>query len=179
MNNIIFISGFLILLTLYGCATSEPVGVRYDPATDKSSFQTNRIIMGYRSLSGGLTSDQRVMWQALASCSGRNCTPDEIAIAFFNDTSKDLNLDYRRLQMIVDGVTHDWQDLNRLADSGHNSVPPGEFVRVHLATSAFAKLAKAQKVEILFGETGTSVFTVSLKRRAEFQEFVEALGLTE
>lgn len=168
------------MLTLFGCAASEPVRVNYDSSTGMSTFESNRITMGYRNMSGGLASNQRVMWQALGSCSGQNCTPGELELVFYNDTSKDLNLDSRRLQLIVDGTTaHDWEDLSRTIEAGHYGVPPGEFIRIPLAGDDFVKLAQAEKVEILFGETGTSVFSVSFMRRAEFREFAEELGLME
>lgn len=167
----------LILLTLFGCATSEPFRVNYDSATGMSTFESNRIIMGYRNMSGGLASNQRVMWQAMGSCSGQNCIPGELELVFYNDTSKDLNLDSRRLQLIVDGTTHDWEDLTRTIEGGFYGVPPGEFIRVPLTGHDFVKLAQADKVEVLFGETGTSVFNVSFMRRAEFRAFAEVLGL--
>ena len=177
MINTIFILIFLIPLALHGCATSGSTGVRYDPATGVSTFESDRSVMGYRDMSGGLAREQRVMWQALASCSGQGCIPEEIALAFYNDTSKNLNLDSRRVQLVVDGVTHDWQDLSRLMEAPHHIVPPGEFIRVSLPGSAFVNLAHAQKVEVLFGETGTSSFNVSFARRAKFRDFVEMLGI--
>ncbi len=174
-----FILALLIPLALYGCVASEPVQVHYDPAIGLSSYESRRIVMGYRAMSAGLASNQRVMWQALASCSGQNCTPDEVTLAFYNDTSKDLNLDYRRLQLTVDGITHDWQDLGRETEPAHYTVPPGEFIRVSLARAAFVRLARAQQVEVLLGESGTSVFSVSFAHRAGFRAFAAALGLEE
>ncbi len=174
-----FILALLIPLALYGCVTSEPVHRHYDPAIGLSSYESRRIVMGYRDMSAGLASNQRVMWQALASCSGQDCTPDEVTLVFYNDTGKDLNLDYRRLQLIVDGITHDWQDHSRETEPAHYAVPPGEFIRVSLARAAFVRLARAQQVEILFGESGTSVFNVSFAHRAAFRAFAAALGLQE
>ena len=179
MNRASFLVAFLMLLALYGCATAESVGVHYDPTADRSSFESDRIVLGYRDMSSGLVSNQRVMWQALASCSGKDCIPDEVTLAFFNDTSRDLNLDYRRLQVIVDGVSHDWRDLSRVTEPADYRVPQGEFLRVSLAGAAFVKVAHAQQVEVLFGETGTSTFTVSFGRRAGFRAFVEVVGLVE
>jgi len=179
MNTTRFILAFLISLALYGCAASEPVQVHYDPAIGRSSYASRRIVMGYRDMSAGLASNQRVMWQALASCSGQDCTPDEVTLVFYNDTSRDLNLDYRRLQLKVDGITHDWQDLGRETEPAHYTVPPGEFLRVSLARAAFVSLARAQQVAVLLGESGTSVFNVSFAHRAGFRAFAAALGLQE
>ena len=119
------------------------------------------------------------MWQALASCSGQECTPAEVALVFYNDTSQDLNLDSSRLQLIVDGTAHDWKDLSRITEAPYYRVPPGEFVRVSLPQSAFVEFAKAQKVEVLFGETATSSFNVSFERRAQFREFAVMAGLAK
>jgi len=179
MNTTPFILALLISLALYGCVASEPVQVHYDSAIGSSSYESRRIVLGYRDMSAGLASNQRVMWQALASCSGQDCTPDEVTLAFYNDTSKDLNLDYRRLQLKVDGITHDWQDLGRETEPTHYTVPPGEFIRVSLARAAFVRLARAQQVEVLWGETGTSIFSVSFAQRAGFRAFAAALGLEE
>lgn len=178
MNAGTFISILLIPLALWGCAASEPLEVRYDPATGQSSYESKRMIMGYRDMSAGLVVNQRIMWQALASCSGQDCTPEEVTLVFFNDTSEDLNLDYRRLQLIIDGITYDWQDLDLLLEPGYYTrVPSGEFFRVSLEREVFVQLAKAQEVAVLFGETGTTVVQVPYARRAGFRVFVEELGV--
>lgn len=169
----------LTLLMLCSCASSTSIGVAFDPATNASSYESDRIVMGYRDMSGGLASNQRVMWRAMASCTGKDCTPDEVTLVFYNDTSRDLNLDYRRIQILVDDVHHEWEDQSRITERPEYRVPPGEFLRVSLAGSAFADLSRAQKVDVLMGETGTGVFRVSFDRRAKFRTFAEALGLAE
>ena len=179
MRTLPCITALLIALVLSGCAASEPVQVNYNPATGQSSFESERLVMGYRDMRAGLASNQRVMWQALASCSGQACTPDEVTLVFYNDTSRDLNLDYRRLQLVVDGITHDWQDLGRETEPAHYAVPRGEFIRVSLAGGVFVRLAWSEQVEVRFGETGTSVFSVPYARRAGFRAFATALGLQE
>ena len=170
---------FLVVFAFSGCAATESTKVQYDPSTGESAYASDRFIMGYRNMNSGLSSNQRVMWQAVASCSGESCTPGEVTLVFFNDTSQDLNIDSSRLQMIVDGTDHDWQDLSRLREVPYFTVPPGEFLRVSLPGGVFVEFAQAKKVELLFGETGTSTFNVSFERRAKFREFAEVLGLGE
>ena len=134
--------------------------------------------MGYRDMSGGLASNQRVMWQAVASCSGEACTPEEVALVFYNDSNTDLNLDYRRLQLDFDGTSRDWEDLRLLDERVFYSVPRGEFIRVPLTGADFARMAMAKEVVVLFGRSGTSTFSVPLERRATFRVFAEEMGLT-
>ncbi len=171
-------SAVLLLLFLYGCASSEPVQVSYDRSSDTSTYVSARILMGYRDMSGGLASNQRVMWQAVASCSGEACTPEEVALVFYNDSNTDLNLDYRRLQLDFDGTSRDWEGLGRFDERVFYSVPRGEFVRVPLTGADFARMATAKEVTVFFGRSGTSMFSVPLERRATFRAFAEKIGLT-
>lgn len=177
MGRYAFVISFLMLPLLCGCASSSNIGKAFDPESNKTSYESDRIVMGYRDMSGGLASNQRVMWRAAASCTGNDCIPDEVMLVFYNDTSRDLNLDYRRIQIVVDGVNHEWEDRSRLTERPEYRVPPGEFLRVSMARSSFVDLANADKVEVLMGETGTSVFRVSFDRRAKFRAFIDALEL--
>ncbi len=131
--------------------------------------------MGYRDMSAGLATNQRIMWQAQASCPGKSCSPHEIALVFYNDTSGNLNLDYRGLRIIIDGSEHAWEDAERLTEPANYRVPKGEFTRVSVSAAVFKALANAQDVEVLFGKTATSVFSVSHSRRAEFRVLLEAM----
>ncbi len=171
---LLFVFGSVLF---YGCASSEPFTASYDAASDQSRFSSSRSVMGFRSMSGGLSANQRIMWQAQAVCTGESCTPDEVSLVFYNDTSKELNLDYRGLRIIIDGEEHSWQDSDRPVEQGFYRVPRGEFTRVSLLPSVFAELAAAQEVEVLFGQTSTSVFNSIHSGRAEFRALVEALDL--
>ena len=168
----------LLLLFFYGCASSEPVQVNYNRSSGISTYTSSRVLIGNRDMSGGLVSNQRVMWQAVASCSGEACTPDEVALVFYNDSNYDLNLDYRRIQLNFDGTSRDWDDLGRLDNRAAYTVPRAEFVRVPLSSANFARVAHAGLVEILFGLSGTSLFSVSYERRASFRAFAEEMGVS-
>ncbi|GAB5521447.1 MAG: hypothetical protein RhofKO_36980 [Rhodothermales bacterium] len=160
------------------CASPAAVQVRTDPATGLHTYESSRTTMGHRSLNAGLAANQRVMWQAVAACDGANCVPDQVALVFFNNTGRDLNLDYRRFEMIVDGTSQEWYDSSRDAEPNYFTVPPGEFLRVTLDQADFMRFVEAEQVELRFGESGTSVFTVGPDRRAIFREFAETAGLT-
>lgn len=171
---LLFVSG---LIMLYSCAASEPFTLKYDASSDESTFASSRNLMGFRSMSGGLSANQRIMWQAQATCAGKSCSPDKVFLVFFNDTSKELNLDYRGLRIVIDGKEHSWQDSDRPLEQGFYRVPRGEFTRVALLPSVFAELAAAEEVEVLFGETATSSFNSIHSGRSEFRAMVEAWGL--
>ncbi len=169
----------LLLLFLYGCAASTPVQVSYDRSSDISRYTSARVLIGNRDMSGGLVSNQRVFWQAVASCSGEACTPDEVVLVFYNDSNYDLNLDYRRLQLNFDGTSRNWEDLARRDDQADYRLPRGEFVRVPLTNADFARMAHSGPVEILFGMSGASVFSVPYDRRASFRALAEELGFSQ
>ena len=95
---------------------------------------------------------------------------------FSNNTGKDLNLDYSRLQIDADGKTYDWTGADKLTDPAHYQVPAGEFTRVSLSTEAFIGLAHAAEVQVIFGETGTAVFRVPAARRTAFQSMAESFS---
>lgn len=168
----------LFVLCLCGCASSEAVQVRYNRSSDTSTYESPRAVMGYRDISGGLASGQRVMWKAWASCSGEACVPEEVALVFYNDSNTDLNLDYRRIQLDFDGTSRVWEDLSKFDERAAYAVPRGEFVRVSLTRDDFTRLANATLVEIHFGRTGTSVFSLPFDRRESLRVFVAETGLT-
>lgn len=156
-----------MLSMLNACASSEPVRVGYDAASDRSSYTSSRILLDYRDMSAGLAAGQRVMWQAVASCSGQACRPDEVALAFYNDSDSDLNLDYRRLRLVFDGTSHDWEDFGLVNEPEIYAVPRGEFIRVPLTSADFFRMATAKEVAILFGQT--VAFDSPFEKRAAFR----------
>ena len=167
----------LLALLLYGCASSAPVQVRYDRSSDTSTYTSARVLIGNRDMSEGLAANQRVFWQAAASCSGEACTPGEVALVFYNDSNYDLTLDYRRIQLNFDGTSREWDNLARLDDRTDHRVPRGKFVRVPLSSADFFRMVHSGPVEILFGMSGTSAFSVPYERRAAFRAFADEIGL--
>ena len=177
MNTFRVVVIVLLVPFLYGCASSESAQVSYDRSSDTSTYTSPRSLMGYRAMSDGLASNQRVMWRAVASCSGEACTPDEVALVFYNDSNADLNLDYRRLQINFDGTSRHWEGLAPLDDQTAYRVPRGEFVRVPITSADFTRIAKATAVDVLFGLSGTSTFSVPFDRRASFRALATEMGL--
>lgn len=155
----------LLLLFFYGCASSEPVQVNYNRSSGISTYTSSRVLIGNRDMSGGLVSNQPRQI-------------DEEELVFYNDSNYDLNLDYRRIQLNFDGTSRDWDDLGRLDNRAAYTVPRAEFVRVPLSSANFARVAHAGLVEILFGLSGTSLFSVSYERRASFRAFAEEMGVS-
>jgi len=165
-----------VMAGVAACAPATAVRVQTNAETGINTYTSSRATMGHRSMSDGLAGRQRVMWQAVAACEGDACVPDEVELIFVNSTSQDLNLDYRRLEMIVDGVSQEWIDPSSQAMPNFATVPTGEFLRVTLTRAEFVAFAEAEKVELRFGDTGSSVFTVSPDRRAIFREFATTAG---
>lgn len=175
----ITVFGFLLLMVAAGCTSSKSSMMpEFDSATNVRSMSSKRTVMGYRDMSGGLAANQRVMWQAEAECEGEGCVPAEVEVAFFNDTSRGLNMDYRRVEFVIDGRSHSWKAPGAQDDVAYR-VPAGEFWRIPLQSDLFVALATAKKVEILFGQSGTSKFAVSTSRRAAFKDFAESFGLIQ
>lgn len=163
---------FLALLLLWGCASSQgPVRV-YDASTGTTSFESPRVVVGHVDMRSGLVGGQRVMAQAFASCIGQGCVPSEVDLAFFNDSSADLNLDYRRVQLDFDGESMEWEDPSRIHESPRGLVPRGEFMRVPLSRTEFERFVTARQVAITFGLTGTAMFRMPLERREPLRAFV-------
>ncbi|MEM1094483.1 MAG: hypothetical protein AAGJ10_07755 [Bacteroidota bacterium] len=168
-----------VMIGVAACATPAAVQVRTDAETGVNTYTSSRVTMGHRSMGAGLAGQQRVMWQAVAACEGEACVPDEVELIFVNSTSQDLNLDYRRLEMVVDGTSREWVDPSSQAAPNFATVPTGEFLRVTLTRAEFVAFAEAEEVELRFGETGSTVFAVNPDRRALFREFAAAAGLSD
>lgn len=158
------------------CASSRLSDVTYDRSRDRSTYQSARARMGSPGMSGGLASDQRVTWQAIARCAGENCIPPYVEIIFLNEGTGELNLDSRRVQLNYDGIERSWEDLSRTIEPPHYSVPRGEFSRISLDTAEFARMAGAGRVEVIFGLTGTTGIIVPYERREAFRSLAELLG---
>ena len=166
---------FLLMALLGGCLSSRPELVAYDAGTDQTTFKSEKALVGNINLSGGLTSGQRVMMRAFASCTGLNCKPGQVDVAFLNDSSADLNLDYRRIQLVFDGKTLDWEDPSRASEPTYYHVPRGEFIRVPMSAADFARLASADKVEVHFGLTLSTSLLMPHSTRAPLRDLAEAI----
>ena len=165
------------LAILAGCAGTMGASVQYDSGSDRTTYTARRSVLGHRDMSAGLVSGQRVFWQAEAACAGEACVPEEVSLVFFNDSSSDLNLDYRRLQIDIDGRQSSWADLAS-EDVIIFAVPRGEFLRVHISGEYFLQLAAAQSVRVYFGLTASAEFAVPFGRREAFRDLAIAAGLT-
>ena len=164
-----------LLISLAGCASAEAVRVTSD-SSGTITYATNRTVMGSQGMNVGLSSNQRVMWHAEAHCTGDGCRPETVELVFHNDSSTDLNLDYRSIRIEFDGLHQMWTDLIP-QDNIFYTVPRGEFVRVLFPADLFAYLAAAQDVQISFGMSGGSVFVVSHDRREPFRALAHAASL--
>ena len=162
---------FVALLS--GCASSQPELMTYDAGTGETSYQSEKALVGNINLSGGLASGQRVMMRAFASCKGEGCKPSQVEVAFLNDSSSDLNLDYRRIKLVFDGRTFDWEDSSRIQEPTYYHVPRGEFIRIPISASDFVRLAAADRVEVHFGLTLTTMLLMPRDRRAPLQALAE------
>ena len=169
------VSGCLILIGS-GCAAGPHELVTYDQDSDRTRFTSERVHAGNISMTGGLATGQRIMLQAFASCTGEACTPDEIDLAFFNDTSADLNFDYRRVSIEFDGREVEWEDLGRRTEPIFYSVPRGELLRVPISPNDFAAMVEADRVEIRFGISGGTVVRVPDGAREPLRAMADAIA---
>lgn len=168
---------FCLLVALASCAGSEGALHRYDSDDDISRYTSRRVVLGRSDMSAGLASGQRVLWRAEASCPGASCAPSEVDLVFFNDSSSDLNLDYRRLEIVSDGVSGNWADLAS-EDVVTFAVPKGEFLRVRIPADYFVRIAEAQDVAFFFGLTASTEFAAPFARRQILRELMAAARLT-
>lgn len=164
-----------VLLLIGACATGREARVRYDQTSGKTTYSSAKALVGNVSMTSGLASGQRVMVQAFATCDGPGCSPSEIEVAFINDSSSDLNLDYRRVEIVAGGRKMEWEDAVRLTEPPHFSVPRGEFIRVPLSRADFRTLAEAADVEIIFGLTGTTPLRMPPDRRAPLRYLLDQM----
>ncbi len=160
----------LISLLLWGCAAARKPLRFYDAARGTTTFESPKVLVGNINMTSGLAGGQRVMMQAFATCRGEGCAPSVVEIAFFNDSSTDLNLDYRRLRIIFDDESREWEDTGRMAESPRSFVPRGEFIRVPLSRREFNDFASAREVEVEFGLTATNIFRLSSERRKPLRD---------
>ncbi len=167
-----------VLILIAGCTTADYLVMNYSEETGITEYASRRTALGVRDLSAGLASGQRVMWQAVASCQGASCQPDEVTLILFNDSSRDLNLDYRGLTITTDGVDTMWSDLASEDVLGF-AVPRGEFLRVAVSAKYFVRIVEANQVEVSFGPAAGTQLNVPASRRAAFRTLAVAAGMLE
>ena len=166
----------VLLIGIAGCAPQHHELVSYNPETGHSRFSSEKLLAGNIDMTGGLASGHRVMMQAFATCDGNACVPDQVEIAFFNDSSADLNLDYRRIEIVFGPRRLEWEDPGQRTESAYFGVPRGEFIRIPISRSDFAAMASAPRVEILFGTTGGTTLRVPHGSREPLRELAEAIS---
>lgn len=164
------------IVVLSGCASTESTPSRYDASTGRTLYESPKVLAGHISPSTGLASGQRIMMQAFAECAGQDCRPSQVQLAFFNDSSSDLNLDYRRLQIHFGGGSLEWEDPSRVDELLRSEVPRGEFIRVPMSRVDFEAMANASAVELVFGRTGATTLQVPHARREAFRDFAQTIS---
>lgn len=168
-----------LLLAVWGCASQNRQLATYNESKNETVYSSSKLLAGNISMSGGLASGHRVMMQAFAACDGAACKPDEVEIAFLNDSSADLNLDYRRIQIVFGGRSVEWEDHGRNTEPHYYVVPRGEFIRLPVSRGDFEAIASSPNVNIVFGLTGTTVLQVPFNRRAPLRELAETISAAE
>lgn len=172
MNQLcIAIIGLLVLL-LGGCTATEPVMVSYDAARNATSYETRPLTISTgRSNALGLQGRELLTMRATAACMGRDCVPDELLLVFSNAGENETALYYEPLEIEADDENFTWTDL--LDREEAERISPGDFLRVPIARSDFARLAQAQEVK---GSLGETPFRLSYEQRAPFRDLMLQLG---
>ena len=169
-------SGLFALVLAAGCATTDGVIVTHDEDSGMTEYASKRTVVGNLDLSAGLASGQRIVWQAVASCQGMPCLPEEVTLILFNDSSRDLNMDYRGITIAADGVETVWSDFTS-EDIATFAVPRGEFLRVNVAADHFLQIVEAREVAVSFGLTASTRVPVPRARREAFRQLAVAAGM--
>ncbi len=159
-------------LLLAGCASSSGSRSAYDVDLHQTTYESTRVLLGHRDMSAGLVAGQRVMLKAVATCPGRDCTPEVVDLLFLNSGSGVLHIDNRRIEITFDDTTLSWEDEDRRIESGFNPLPPGEFARFRLSFSDFSRLSRSTHATVAFGQTSTALFPLSPSALESFREFV-------
>lgn len=171
MKRIILLS----LALLVGCAASRMSQTGYNPATGATTYRSTKVV-GNIDASAGLVSGQRVSMQAIASCTGQDCRAPQVELSFLNDTSRDMSLDYRRVQIRFDAKKLEWEDPARQYEPAHYMLPRGEFIRVPIPWSDFKQMANAEDVQVIFGLTGTRSLSIPHVRLAPLRQLLDEVN---
>ncbi|WP_420456019.1 hypothetical protein [Rubrivirga sp.] len=164
----------LALALLGGCAASSTVQTR--TTGDGTSFESQRVRLASRDMSGAIGVRDRVFWQASASCAGPGCVPTEVDLAFVNGSDFELDVDPRKVEVTVDGLSRAWPNPDIPRDRIGQRIPRGEFLRITVSADDFAQLAEAGEVRVAFGSTGTAPFVASRASRAPFRDLARAIS---
>lgn len=166
------LAAVVVTYAFAGCAATQTAQVHYDPVEDLTTFRSAKVLIGRVSMSSGLSSGQRVMMQVFGTCEGPDCIPSTVDLLFLNEGDRDLNLDYRRIELEFAGRSLAFEDVGRYDEPTQYAVPRGEFVRVPASLSDFEEMVSADEAAIVFGSTGTTQFELSNAQMAPLRSFL-------
>ena len=158
----------LVAVLLAGCGASRaPATAQYNAPQDETVYRARSINLGTMFPTGGLSPDPSVEMNSWARCSGEDCRPQRIWLAFsIRGTSQPGVLSNRDVKIRTSENTHTWPDERRRTTGAENKIPGsagGELTRISMGLGTFRDIATSQRVS---GTLGGENFSLSYEERA-------------
>lgn len=91
----------------FGCGSSGPTS-SYDASDNQTLYRTGK--MAVAQLSSGYGSSSTITMQAIAQCSGPNCTPESVDFLFSVEGNSETGLTTRTLSVTADGEDYRFEE---------------------------------------------------------------------
>ena len=166
----------MLVVSVAACGTSEPVSVDYNERENTTLYSSQTINTGHTLASSNYGSSRTLELRASADCSGADCTPETVRLAFLvTSGSNPVQFPDRSLVVETDEETHEVSQAYR-RDAEKTSRVGRHLLTVEMDFEKFEDIATSENVDM---KVGTRSFSLSHDRRATFRAMVDATGGTQ
>ena len=166
-----------VAFVIAGCATSsQPVEVKYEKASEQTTYLTDEMRLGGVEATSGLSRDNRYYIQIEASCSGEDCTPAQYTLSFVKEGTQPIKLTGRDVALTVGTETLQWSDPQNRRVSQTSVIRNGTFARVKVSPEQLVTIGSVSEVS---GTVGNINFDIPHQNRAPIRELLSRLELTK
>jgi hypothetical protein len=164
------------VLVVAGCATSsEPVEVKYEEASQQTTYITDEIRLDGVDATSGLSKDNRYYLQIEATCPGQDCTPARYVLNFVKEGTQPIKLTGRDVALTVGTETIQWSDPQNRRVSQTSVIRNGTFARVRVSPEQLITIGSVSEVS---GTVGGINFQIPHQNRAPIRKLLSQLDLS-
>lgn len=171
---------YLVLLGVVGLAvgcatTTKPVEVKYDEASERTTYTTDEMRLSGVDATSGLSKKNRYYVQIEATCSGQDCTPARYSMSFVKEGTQPIELTGRDVALTVGTETLEWGDPQNRRTTQTSVIRNGTFASVQVSQKQLVTIGSVSEVS---GSVGNIGFEISHESRAPIRTLLSRLDLS-
>lgn len=159
--------GAVLLMT--GCGGTRSIAT-YDASENRTVFRSGPMTVA-RGSGSGYGSTTSIVLRAVARCSGRDCTPEQVQLTFSAEGSSEFSLSNRSVRIVADGEEYQRADATRWNDFEDVGRTDGPIAGLVVSLSALEQMANASTIQ---GTLGTKSLRLTGRVQSTLRAFVES-----